>query len=158
MTRAGTSFRPMALLLAAGLVLGSLVTGLVRAADPNQPSGKKKAVKIPLVMTDGAVAAVGQPVSDDKKSKGKVVVLSKKQNHYAEWVTNPSSADVTLTIGMKANNPHPFEGPFTSKGNTVSSTKLLKTAEEKTYEYWVNVHDNKTGKDFKLDPDIRVDP
>jgi len=158
MTRTRTSTSFVTLLLVAGLAAGLLVAGIVRRADADQPSGNRKAVKVPLLMTNGEVSGVGQPVSDDTKSNGKEVGLSKKLGHHAEWVTSPPSADVEMTIGMKVDNPYPFDGAFRNDGNSVTSAKLLKDAREGTYEYWINVHDKKTGKDFRLDPPIRVDP
>jgi len=121
--------------------------------------GNRKSVTVPLQLNEkNEVTGIGQPVSDDPQSNGKEVGLSKKQGHYAEWVTNSSSADVDLTIGMKLNNPYPFDGAFKNKGNTVSSDKLVENAKEGKYDYWVNVFDKKTKKNFKIDPPIRVDP
>jgi len=159
MTNTRTYMKTLTLLVVAGFVTGFLVVGIVQAAQSGQASGKSRSVIVPLLLnTNDEVTGIGQPFSDDATSNGKEVGLSKKQNHHAEWVTNPSSADVSLTIGMKANDPYPFDGAFKIKGNTVSSAKLLKDAKEGKYDYWVKVHDNKTGKDFKIDPPIRVDP
>jgi hypothetical protein len=155
----GRSMRPTVFLLIVGLAVGVLATGIVAATQQAKSSANKRSVVVPLLTNaSGDVTGVGVPVSDDEKSKGKDVGLSKGKGHFAEWVTSPSTADVTLKIGMKENDPYPFAGSFTASGNTVTSTKLLATAKEGIYKYWVKVHDNKTGKDFPLDPDIRVDP
>jgi len=163
MKHTGTPMRTLALLLVTGLAVGSLIAGIVRAADPATPpvpaSANRRSIIVSLQLnSNGDVTGVSQPVSDDQQSKGKEVGLSKKQGHYAEWITYPPWVDVDLSIGMKANSPYPFDGPFQASGNRVSSAKVLKDAKEGKYDYWVSVHDKKTGKDFRLDPPIRVDP
>lgn len=103
-------------------------------------------------------------VTDDPRSQGTELALSRSKGEHAHWGVNPPWVDVQIRIGLKEKSPDPFNkealqhfprhvfSPKVSKDAGLSSDKIK-------YEYWVKVHDNKANKDLPpLDPTIRVDP
>jgi hypothetical protein len=110
---------------------------------------------------DGNFTGFNEPSSDDPKSHGKQLALSKKRDHKACWIVSPPGADVTLTIQMDNGNA-PFDAPIKCKGNECTSTHLDKTLtpslDGTEYSYSIKVKDNKTGTELTKDPIIRVDP
>ncbi len=143
-----------AALLTAAFVL--VVCGAQSQAAP--PASNTRVVTIQLdVDGDGHPTKIQVPVSDDPDSHGRVVALRRGQS--AHWMVKPANLDITVQIGMKKDSPDPFDGPFRAAGPNVFSGKVRGDADTASaYLYWVKVHDNATGKDLLLDPEIRVDP
>jgi hypothetical protein len=148
----------------AGLIIGFLLSGLLRRpAEAVQPAGiernNERSVVIQLAMDqNGGITGILDPVSDDPDSHGKEVGLRKSKRDIAHWVVSPPWADVRMEIDLKTGMPPLFSTPPASYGKHVVSGPVLKDAPQRKYDYWVKVHDNKTGKDWTLDPPIRVDP
>jgi len=165
MTETRTRITPLVAAAVAGLALGLVAAWIFFRPAPVQPSvidlTNRKTAIVPLQLdSSGNVIGIDQPVSDDQKSNGKEVGLSKSKREYAEWSVYPPSADVDLTIDMKVDSPEPFAGPFQKfdHNKKVRSMNLRTGVPERTYDYRVEVRDMKTGKPFRLDPPIRVDP
>ncbi len=145
-----------------GLVLGFLAAWILLkpAAPPAPPPKGNERIAILQLKFDeqNQISGILDPSTDDRQSGGKELAVSRGRHDFAHWMVVPASADVNLTIAMKPGNPSPFEGAFTSRGNQVFSGPVRGDAPYGKPEYAVQVHDNKTGKDFRLDPPIRVDP
>ncbi len=146
----------------AGLVLGFLAAWFLlksAAPAPPPPKGNERVAIIQLKLDEkNQIGGILYPSTDDPQSGGRELAVSRSRHDFAHWMVVPASADVALTIAMKAGNPSPFEGAFASRGNQVFSGPVRGDAAYGKPEYSVQVHDNRTGNNFTIDPPIRVDP
>jgi hypothetical protein len=154
----------IALAAVAGLAIAFAAAGCGSSGQrvksvPVDPANERK-VSIPLDMDrSGNVIGVHKPVTDDIQSNNEYAAVSRSKRHGLRWKVDPPNADVVLTVDIKKDFANPFDGPITCLDNQCVSGPTLQFAPVgKFYEYWLNIHDNKSRKDFRIDPIIRVDP